>query len=39
VESSCEHDNEASGSIKCWENLEWLEAYQEGFSSVNLPEI
>jgi hypothetical protein len=22
VEGSCEHGNEASGSIKCWENLE-----------------
>jgi hypothetical protein len=21
---SCEHDNELSGSIKCWEILEWL---------------
>jgi hypothetical protein len=21
---SCEHDNETSGSIKCWEILEWL---------------
>jgi hypothetical protein len=22
MEGSCEHDNEASGSIKCWEVLE-----------------
>jgi hypothetical protein len=24
VEGSCEHSNEPSGSIKCWEILEWL---------------
>jgi hypothetical protein len=24
LEVSCEHDNEPSGSIKCWEVLEWL---------------
>jgi hypothetical protein len=24
VESSCEHGNEPSGSLKCWEVLEWL---------------
>jgi hypothetical protein len=24
VEGSCEHGNEPSGSIKCWEVLEWL---------------
>jgi hypothetical protein len=24
VEGSCEDDNEASGSLKCWEVLEWL---------------
>jgi hypothetical protein len=24
VESSCEHGVEPSGSIKCWEVLEWL---------------
>jgi hypothetical protein len=24
VESSCGHDNEPSGFIKCWEVLEWL---------------
>jgi hypothetical protein len=24
VEGSCEHGNEPSGSIKCWEILEWL---------------
>jgi hypothetical protein len=23
VEGSCEHDNKPSGSIKCWEVLEW----------------
>jgi hypothetical protein len=22
--NQCEHDNEPSGSIKCWEILEWL---------------
>jgi hypothetical protein len=22
VEGSCEHDNETSGSIKCWENFD-----------------
>jgi hypothetical protein len=36
VESSCEHGNELSGSIKCWEVLEaaQLVACQEGLSSV-----
>jgi hypothetical protein len=24
VEGSCEHGIEPSGSIKCWEVLEWL---------------
>jgi hypothetical protein len=24
VEGFCEHGNEHSGSIKCWEILEWL---------------
>jgi hypothetical protein len=24
VEGSFEHDNEPSGSINCWETLEWL---------------
>jgi hypothetical protein len=24
VTDSCEHGNELSGSIKCWEFLEWL---------------
>jgi hypothetical protein len=24
VEGSCGHGNEPSGSIKCWEVLEWL---------------
>jgi hypothetical protein len=24
VESSCEHGNEPSGSMKCWESIEWL---------------
>jgi hypothetical protein len=24
VKGSCEHDNEPTGSIKCWEILEWL---------------
>jgi hypothetical protein len=24
VEGSCEHGNEPSGSINCWEVLEWL---------------
>jgi hypothetical protein len=24
VEGSCEHGDEPSGSIKCWEVLEWL---------------
>jgi hypothetical protein len=24
VEGSCEHGNEPSGSIECWEFLEWL---------------
>jgi hypothetical protein len=36
TEGSCEHGNEPSGSIKCWEVLEWLPilaASQEGLSS------
>jgi hypothetical protein len=24
VESSCEHSNKPSGSIRCWETAEWL---------------
>jgi hypothetical protein len=28
VEGSCEHGNEPSGSIKCWEFLEWLHNWQ-----------
>jgi hypothetical protein len=24
VQGSCEHGNEPSGSLKCWENLEYL---------------
>jgi hypothetical protein len=24
VEGCCEHGNEPSGSVKCWEILEWL---------------
>jgi hypothetical protein len=24
VKGSCEHGNEPTGSIKCWEVLEWL---------------
>jgi hypothetical protein len=24
VEGPCERSNEPSGSIKCWENIEWL---------------
>jgi hypothetical protein len=28
VEGSCEHDNEPSGFIKCWEFLEWLHNWQ-----------
>jgi hypothetical protein len=32
VEGSCEHGNEPSGSIKCWE----LAAPQEGLSSMEL---
>jgi hypothetical protein len=35
VEGSCEHGIEPSGSIKCWEVLEWLVAPQEGLSSVS----
>jgi hypothetical protein len=34
VESSCECDNEPSGSIKCWEIIEWLHNWLSlGFSS------
>jgi hypothetical protein len=28
VEGSCEHGNEPSGSLKCWEFLEWLHNWQ-----------
>jgi hypothetical protein len=28
VEGSCEHDNEPTGSIKCWEVLEKLHNWQ-----------
>jgi hypothetical protein len=28
VEGTCEHGNEPSGSIKCWEILEWLNSWQ-----------
>jgi hypothetical protein len=28
VEGSCEHGNEPSGSITCWEILEWLSDWQ-----------
>jgi hypothetical protein len=28
VEGSCEHGNESSSSIKCWEVLEWLHNWQ-----------
>jgi hypothetical protein len=34
VEGSCEHGNEPSGSIKCWEVLEQLATPQEGLSSI-----
>jgi hypothetical protein len=27
-QGSCEHDNEPSGFIKCWEVLEWLHNWQ-----------
>jgi hypothetical protein len=33
---SCEHGNETSGSIKCWEMAERLAASQERPSSVDL---
>jgi hypothetical protein len=28
MEGSCEHGNEPSGSIKCWEILEYLHNWQ-----------
>jgi hypothetical protein len=28
VEGSCEHGDEPSGSINCWEVLEWLDNWQ-----------
>jgi hypothetical protein len=28
VKGSCEHGNEPSGSVKCWEVLEWLRHWQ-----------
>jgi hypothetical protein len=37
--NQCEHGNEPSGSIKCWEVLEFtvrLAASQEGFISMEL---
>jgi hypothetical protein len=37
VEDSCEHGNEPSGFIKCWEVLEWLRDWRslkEGLSSM-----
>jgi hypothetical protein len=30
VEDSREHDREPSGSIKCWEVLEWMQLLQKG---------
>jgi hypothetical protein len=39
MEGSYEYDNEPSGSIKCWEILEYLTklvASQEGLSSMEL---
>jgi hypothetical protein len=37
VEGSCEYGIEPSGSMKCWEVLEWLQvmAPEEGLSSVS----
>jgi hypothetical protein len=37
VEGSCEHGNEASGSIKCWEALECCTT--GGFSRTQLHEV
>jgi hypothetical protein len=28
MEGSCEHGDESSGSIKCWEVLEWLDNWR-----------
>jgi hypothetical protein len=28
LEGSCEHGDKPSGSIKCWEVLEWLQNWQ-----------
>jgi hypothetical protein len=28
MEGSFEHGNEPSGSIKCWEELEWLHSWR-----------
>jgi hypothetical protein len=38
VEGSCEHGNDPSGSIKCWEIFEYmrLAASQEGLSPMDL---
>jgi hypothetical protein len=38
VESSCECGNEHSGSIKCWEVLEWLHNWRT-LSSVSSIEL
>jgi hypothetical protein len=40
VEGSCEHGNEPSGSMKCWETLsELVVASQEGLSSMELVQM
>jgi hypothetical protein len=39
VEGSCEHGDDPSGSMKCWEFLDWLSvllASQEGLCSMEL---
>jgi hypothetical protein len=37
MEGSCEHGNEPSGSIKCWELLEWLHigSFSKGLSCMS----
>jgi hypothetical protein len=38
VEGCCEHGDEPSGSIKCWEvreRLQKLAAFQKGLSSIS----
>jgi hypothetical protein len=39
VEGSCEHGNEPSGSIRCWEALEWLRKLLALLEDISLIEL